>query len=104
MFFMKKKDKSCVCLRKGNECRNIYYNVISCLACFQSTIAHPDGDVLWDILQEGLLLQHHLVNRAVWHQSKERAKDGSLLPLPVNRPGLPSESSSIVPYAFNIYE
>lgn len=101
MFFTYKERQKVVCLRKGNECGNICYNVISCLALFQSTITHPNGDVLLDILQEGLLLQAYLVDRAAWHQ---RAKDGSLLPLSVNRTCLPPQSSSAVMYAFNVDE
>lgn len=79
------------------------FTLMVLVACFQSAIAHLGGDVLLDILQEGLLLPPHLVNKAAWHPSKERARGGSLLPLPINRPGLPPQPSSIVMYAFNIY-
>lgn len=57
-FFSKERQKKkSVCLKKGNIHGNIYYTVICCLACFQSAIAHPDGNILLDILQEGALLQ-----------------------------------------------
>lgn len=68
-FFYKERQK--VVFVSGKEMNVGTFTIMVLVACFQSAIAHLGGDVLLDILQEGLLLQPHLVNKAAWHRSKE---------------------------------